>query len=103
MSGAVLLNLAQGAGGASEPAVGHDQKMANSRAMFTVLTSSTCRSMRRMIRPETQGRARGNFEPESSHFRPVGWLRPLGRRLTLCPGGRGQIARMGTFGVIVPI
>ena len=45
---------------------------------------------------------RGNFEPESSHFRPVGWLRPLGRRLTLCPGGRGQIARMGTFGVKVP-
>ena len=46
---------------------------------------------------------RGNFELESSHFRAVGQLRPLGRRFALWLGEGDQIARMGTFGVKVPI
>ena len=49
------------------------------------------------------GIARGNFESESSHFRRVGQLRCLGLRFPLWLGGRGQLARMGTFGVKVPI
>ena len=44
-----------------------------------------------------------NFYPESSHFRPVGRLRPLGRKFALWLGEGVQIARMGTFGVKVPI
>ena len=47
--------------------------------------------------------ARGNFESESSHFRPAGQLRCLGPRFVLWVGDRGYLAGMGTFGVKVPI
>ncbi len=47
--------------------------------------------------------ARGNFESESSHFRRVCQLRCLGLRFALWLGEGGQVARMGTFDVKVPI
>ena len=52
---------------------------------------------------DLMGMARGNFEPESSHFQHVGQLRPLGCRFALWLGEGDQIARMGTFGVKVPM